>query len=53
VHGERQIVERVDGAEAEKGQDLLVQKYGWMKRLGDFFSRLRGRVQCVLAIELD
>ena len=40
------------GDEAAKGQSLLNQKYGVMKRLGDFFSRMRGRVQCVLAIEI-
>jgi len=39
--------------EAEKGQTLLNDKYGLPKRIGDFFSRLRGRVQCVLAIEID
>ncbi|HZD32510.1 MAG TPA: PPOX class F420-dependent oxidoreductase [Candidatus Angelobacter sp.] len=37
--------------EAEKGQTLLADKY-LMKRIGDFFSRLRGRVQCVLAVEI-
>lgn len=42
-----------DDAEVEKGQELLNQKYGLMKRLGDFFSRLRGRTQIVLAIEID
>jgi PPOX class probable F420-dependent enzyme len=42
-----------DGAEAAKGQGLLNEKYGLMKRVGDFFSRLRGRVQPVLAIELE
>jgi|SRR5208283_2368032 len=39
--------------EAAKGQSLLNQKYGLPKRIGDFFSRLRGRVQTVLAIEID
>jgi uncharacterized protein len=39
--------------EAAKGQLLLKQKYGLAKRIGDFFSRLRGRVQCILAIEID
>jgi len=38
--------------EAEKGQSLLKQKYGLMKRIGDFFSGLRGRTQIVLAIEI-
>jgi PPOX class probable F420-dependent enzyme len=41
-----------DGSEVAKGQDLLRQKYGWMKKLGDFFSGLRGRKQLVLAIEI-
>lgn len=40
-----------EGAEAQKGQDLLNKKYGLAKSIGDFFSRLRGRVQVVLAIE--
>jgi uncharacterized protein len=42
-----------DAAEAAKGQQLLRQRYGWMKKLGDFFSRLRGRTQVVLAISLE
>ena len=41
-----------DGEEEAKGQALLNDKYGLPKRIGDFFSRLRGRVQCVLAIEI-
>ena len=40
------------GDEEARGQALLNQKYGLPKRIGDFFSRMRGRVQCVLAIEL-
>jgi PPOX class probable F420-dependent enzyme len=42
-----------EGDEAAKGQSLLIQKYGLAKRIGDFFSRLRGRAQIVLAIEID
>jgi PPOX class probable F420-dependent enzyme len=42
-----------DGAEAAHGQDLLRRKYGWMKIAGDFFSRLRGRTQTVIAIHID
>jgi len=41
-----------DAAEMAKGQSLLIQKYGLMKRIGDFFSGLRGRTQVVLAIEI-
>ena len=33
------------GDEVAKGQSLLNQKYGLMKRIGDFFSRMRGRMQ--------
>jgi PPOX class probable F420-dependent enzyme len=38
--------------EAANGQALLVDKYGLMKRIGDFFSGLRGRTQIVLAVEV-
>ena len=41
------------GDEVAKGQDLLRRKYGWMKIVGDFFSRLRGRTQAVLRITLS
>jgi PPOX class probable F420-dependent enzyme len=39
--------------EAARGQELLRRKYGWMKIVGDFFSRLRGRTQVVIAIQVD
>ena len=42
-----------DGPEMAHGQGLLRRKYGWMKIVGDFFSRLRGRTQIVIAIHLD
>jgi hypothetical protein len=42
----------VEGAEANKGQHLLRQKYGWMKRIGDFFAGFRKRGQAVLQITL-
>jgi PPOX class probable F420-dependent enzyme len=41
------------GDEVAKGQSLLTQKYGLMKRIGDLFSRMRGRTQIVLAIEIE
>jgi len=41
------------GDEAALGQDLLRRKYGWLKIVGDFFSRLRGRTQAVIAIHVD
>ena len=41
-----------EGAEAARGQELLRRKYGWMKIVGDFFSRMRGRTQAVIAIEM-
>jgi len=42
-----------DGAEAAHGQQLLRRKYGLLKIVGDFFSRLRGRSQVVIAIHID
>jgi PPOX class probable F420-dependent enzyme len=42
----------VDGLEADKGQTLLRRKYGWMKRMGDFFSRLMGHKQMLLQISV-
>jgi PPOX class probable F420-dependent enzyme len=42
-----------EGNEGAKGQSLLNQRYGLMKRIGDFFSRMRGRTQIVLAVEID
>src|SRR5271157_4181749 len=42
-----------DGPEAAHGQELLRRKYGWMKIVGDFFSRMRGRTQIVIAIDMD
>jgi uncharacterized protein len=41
-----------EAAEAAHGQELLRRKYGWMKIIGDFFSRLRGRTQIVIAIDM-
>jgi hypothetical protein len=43
----------VDEPEATRGHQLLRRKYGWMKRAGDLFSRLRKRERVVMAIHLD
>lgn len=43
----------VDAAEAERGHMLLRQKYGWMKKLGDFFSKFRKRERVVIAIHVE
>lgn len=42
-----------EAPEAEHGQDLLRRKYGWIKIVGDFFSRMRGRQQVVIAILME
>jgi hypothetical protein len=42
----------VGEAEKERGLQLLNQKYGWQKKLIDFFSKLRGRTPVVIAIEV-
>lgn len=39
--------------EAARGQALLTRKYGWKKRIGDFFSGLRGRERAVMTIDVD
>lgn len=41
-----------EGQEAALGQSLLRQKYGWMKQVGDFFSRLAGHRQILIAVHL-
>ena len=40
----------VDGAEAQRGQELLKKKYWPWKSIGGFFTRLRGQQQAVLVI---
>lgn len=42
----------VDGTAAEHGHALLLQKYGWMKRVGNIFSGLMRRERVVMAIRL-
>lgn len=48
--GEARIVE---DQEAEHGHKLLNQKYGWWKKVGDFFSKLWKRERVVMAIYVD
>lgn len=40
----------VTGEEAARGHALLDRKYGWMKRIGGWLSRLRRREYAVIAI---
>jgi hypothetical protein len=41
----------LDAAEAEHGQELLRQKYGWKKKIGELVNRFRkNRTQIVIAI---
>ena len=42
----------VQGAEAAKGHQLLDQKYGLFKKIGNLFSKLMNRERVVIAIEL-
>ena len=39
--------------EAAHGQELLRQKYGLLKKFGDFFGRLLRHEQVVIAVELQ
>jgi hypothetical protein len=41
-----------DDTTAEHGHTLLLQKYGWKKRLGNVFSGLMKRERVVMAIRL-
>ncbi len=49
VHAEAHIV---DAATAEHGHVLLLQKYGWMKRVGNIVSALMKRERVVMAMQL-
>jgi uncharacterized protein len=42
----------VDATTAAHGHALLRHKYGWMKRIGDLFSRMRHRERVVIAMRL-
>lgn len=42
----------VEQREAALGHELLRQKYGWMKRAGDFFSKLMHRSRVVIALQV-
>lgn len=42
-----------DENEAAHGQQLLRQKYGLLKTVGDFFGRLMRHQQTVIAVELE
>jgi PPOX class probable F420-dependent enzyme len=42
----------LDERGAALGHQLLNQKYGWMKRIGDAFSQLRQRQRVVIAIDM-
>jgi hypothetical protein len=42
----------LDAASAEHGHALLLQKYGWKKRLGNIFSGLIRRERVVMTIRL-
>jgi len=42
-----------DGPAAARAQDLLIQKYGWQKKLINFFARLAGRKSVVISIHLS
>jgi PPOX class probable F420-dependent enzyme len=41
---------QLEGAEAKYADDLLNAKYGWKKRLINFFGRLRGHQRAAFAV---
>jgi len=42
-----------DGRAAARVQELLIKKYGWQKKLINFFARLGGRKSVVISIHLS
>ncbi|MGH9804827.1 MAG: PPOX class F420-dependent oxidoreductase [Candidatus Acidiferrales bacterium] len=42
-----------DGPAAARAQELLIQKYGWQKKLINFFARLAGRKSVVISLHLS
>lgn len=42
-----------DENEAAHGQQLITQKYGLLKTMGDFFGRLMRHQQTVIAVEVE
>ncbi|HEY6330788.1 MAG TPA: PPOX class F420-dependent oxidoreductase [Blastocatellia bacterium] len=40
------------GAGEELGNKALDEKYGWLKQVGNFFSRLRGKRHAIISIGL-
>lgn len=44
---------RLDDNEARHANDLLDRKYGWQKRLLNFFAKLRGHQRAAFAIQPD
>jgi PPOX class probable F420-dependent enzyme len=41
-----------ESAETKRAHDLLDKKYGWMKKIGNLFSRFRKRERAVIAIHV-
>ncbi len=48
VEGKARLLE---GAEADRGDELLDKKYGWQRKLGNFWRRFVPRERAVVAIE--
>jgi uncharacterized protein len=44
---------RIAGEESRRANELLDRKYGWVKRLINFFGKIRGHERVSFAIELD
>ena len=42
----------LDERGATLGHNLLIKKYGWMKRIGDVFSKLMQRQRVVIAVDI-
>ncbi|HKQ90233.1 MAG TPA: PPOX class F420-dependent oxidoreductase [Blastocatellia bacterium] len=44
---------RLDVAESRRADELLNRKYGWAKRILNFFAKIRGHERAAFEIQLD
>ena len=44
---------RLGVAESRRADELLNHKYGWAKRILNFFAKIRGHERAAFAIQLD
>lgn len=43
----------IESAEARQADEMITRKYGWQKRIGDFFSKFRKDKRVFIAIQVN